>query len=212
MLVPPPVPPPVELDAPLVSSDQAATAELAAAAEPSPFSPTKKLRAMSLATRASPRFGGCSQSRNIMLLYHIFQVQRKQNARLTFQGMLRNEYPRASGSEIAEMLSHVECTLKLEAIRTKLAEQRWTDDEKKRLATFFDVFDADGNGMMSLHELLEFGALAALSRLSLKAAFAAASASTSVRDVSGPPIEDKTGTEITRAQFARGRPPGTLGK
>ena len=33
--------------------------------------------------------------------------------------------------------------------------------------------------------------------------FAAASVSTSVRDVSGPPIEDKTGTEITRAQFAR---------
>ena len=154
-------PPPVALDAP-------PEPEAAAALEPSPFSPTKKFRGLTLATRASPRFGGSSQTRNLMLLYRVFLEQHKRNERLTFLATLRKEYPTKTDADLSEMVAHVECTIALEATRANVAEQRWSPEEKRRLGIFFDLFDVDASGTMCLHELLEFGQLAGLSRLSLK--------------------------------------------
>ena len=170
-------------------------------AAPSPFSPTKRLKAMTLRSeslnpdikpqKSKRRNSGevlSTLSHRIQQAKHLYNVHQEMEATLgsstgkgavrlamnkplSFEAVLRKEFPTASATDIEVMLEAVEETEKERERRQTIAAASWSAEERKQVDTLFQAIDIDESGSISRDEFVEIAALCHLDRAALGQAF-----------------------------------------
>jgi len=185
--------------------------------EPSPFSPTKKLRAMSLRSARGEGPGGLravaeapppkpgdllpAQQHRIKQAVSLWEVHTGMGGTggAAWASILRREFAAVSEGERAQIQQAVAKHVQQTALKDHIEQRAWTADEKAKLVTLFHVIDADEGGSISRHEFLEIASLAGLGRAELGRAFDHAVLTDRRRTARTP-----GGTvELTLAQFTR---------
>ena len=169
-------------------------ARLTVDALPSPFSPTKRLKAMTLRSsslnpdlqpqrsqRASNSKGILSTtSHRIQQALSLYDVYRMQGAAassskhvrpLSFEEILRKEFPTAKESEYELMLEAVAERERVGESKRRVEEATWSHEERAQLSTFFAAMDVDESGSISRDEFLEVANITGVEKAELGGAF-----------------------------------------
>ena len=160
---------------------------------PSPFSPTKRLKAMTLRSsslnpdlqpqrsqRASNSKGILSTtSHRIQQALSLYDVYRMQGAAVTsskhvrplsFEEILRKEFPTAKESEYELMLEAVAERERVGESKRRVEEATWSHEERAQLSTFFAAMDVDER-LISRDEFLEVANITGVEKAELGGAF-----------------------------------------
>ena len=93
------------------------------------------------------------------------------SALMTFDAVLRNEFPTASPTEIQQMLEAVDERQRATEEKRALSEASWSADQRKQLSTLFHAIDIDESGSISRDEFLEVASICKLDRAELGGAY-----------------------------------------
>jgi hypothetical protein len=113
-------------------------------------------------------------------------VRLAMNKPLSFEAVLRKEFPTASATDIEVMLEAVEETERERERRQTIAAASWSAEERKQVDTLFRAIDIDDSGSISRDEFVEIAALCHLDRAALGQAFDATIAGARRRSARDP--------------------------